>query len=200
MRAVPLFRRARCPSVPVRVGHRRRAAAAVDREERRRTHRMGRAQPAGAGERAAERGSACCRPGAADEAGISPRLPAGVREHGHRHAGRLPHRGIVLQRRSSPPARSGVRAGVGRNPQRHRVRSDARGVADRPAHRPSQHALRVQAPHAGAGAHAAAGRGGVAAGAGPERVQGHQRHLGPQCRRSRVARGRDRAARADPAV
>jgi putative nucleotidyltransferase with HDIG domain len=105
-----------------------------------------------------------------------------------------------LSRRPPAAAGSGVRAGGGRHSQRGRVRADAGSVADRSADRTAERPLHVHAPDARAGAGATPVLGGLAHRHGPERLQGHQRHLRPPCGRSRAARGVEGVADRHPAV
>ena len=135
-----------------------------------------------------------------DVAAVGAGLPAGLQRAVHRHDLRLPHRARGLHRRSSPAARSHLRAGRGGHLQLDRLRADAGRFAHRPADRAAEHALHVHAPDARAGARRAAEVGGLAAGHGPRQLQGHQRHLRPPRRRSGAARGGRRAARRHPAV
>ena len=86
------------------------------------------------------------------------------------------------------------RAGGRRDPQLDRVRADAGRLADRSADRAAEPPLDVRAPVARAGARRAPQERGRAHRHGHRRVQGDQRHLRPQRRRPRAARGRERAA------
>ena len=187
VRAVPLRRGARLAAVPLRHGPRLRAHRQHDHQERPRAHRLGHAQPPAARQRAAERRLRGRGPGAHGHlAQVGHRLAARVQRPPDRHARRLPGSRGRLHRRPPPAARPRVRAGLGRDQQRQRVRAHAGRLAHRRAHRAAEHALHVHPPVARAGARRAPEVGSGAARDGLRQLQGDQRH-------ARAPRGRPRA-------
>ena len=153
LRAVPVQRRDRDAALSLRVGSRSRADSAARHQERPRPDWLGGAEPSSARQRAAER-----RPGSGREAGrahaapLGARLPACVQRALHRDDLRVPLERRRVQRRPPAAARPDFRAGRRGHLQLDDLRADPGRLADRPAHRPAEHAVHVHASHARAGA------------------------------------------------